>query len=1118
MGVTFTTASGTSNEIPVESYKWNVQSTGASVPSLADFELVLDPGAAEPDVWGVMASQVSFSQVVLHIRNADGAEYQTYKLGNASISSFETASPGGVGDKIALRFDQIEEDYAPGSSGGPLGTPVTVTYDRTNNTGGATSNFPAAAPPDLPMRLSFGASGVAAIPVDSYSWSAVGDFQVVLDPDFEEPWLWGVMVSNQTYSQVFLRVRHVDSDGNLTDLLTYTLSDSAISSFATSSPGGTQDTISLRFNKVEEDDVPVLPNGTFGTPVTVTYDKTTSIGGASDIAAPPPASTPQMGVTFTTANGTSNEIPVKSYSWLGNNDDGSTPSFLYFVLELDPGIAEPDLWGVAVSNVPFSQIVLHIRNATGQEYQTYKLGNAAIGIFDTASPGGSGDSIALRFDQIEEDYARVKPDGTLGTPVTVSYDKTNNTGGASSFFPTNQHDLPMGLSFQSSGESEIPVDSYSWRSETVGGSVPNVFDFEMVVDPGVLEPLLWGVMVGNQTSSQVFLQVRHVDGNGNLTDILTYTLSDAVVSSFFTASPGGAQDTIDLRFNKIEEEDVPINSGAPPTSVTYDKLTNTGGASAIVAPPPASTPQMGVTFTTPNGTSNEIPVESYEWNGELDDASLPDFGPLQLVLDPGTAEPDVWGVTVSHVTFSRVVLHLRNSSGTEYQTYTLSNAVPVLYTTSSPGGVDDEILLLFSKIEEDSSPVLPDGTLGAPVKVTYDLTTNIGGARAINGPGLITTTAISAPFNVNNLIPTIASLSPTAVQEGSTDTTVTTTGSHFVSGATLRLNGVSLATTFIDSSHVRVIVPASFFREETTISVTVTNPLSTGPSNALALTVFDAPLTATGVTVSPTAGAPFSGVVAHFTDANPLGALADYSALITWGDGNSSTGVVRVNASGGFDVLGSNTYAAAGTYTLSVKINDVGGSSITARSTAKTSSLGIGVQKGQSADIGFWANPQGQSLIDAFNGSARSTALGDWLATTVPNIYGPTAGADNLTGKTNSQVAAMYLTLFHRRGPKLNASVLATALDLYATTRSLGGTVAKAYGFTVTDAGLGASSVNVGSNGAAFDVRDKTTLNVYEILTATNKQAINGVLYNRNNLLRHEALNVLGGIDASGGI
>jgi hypothetical protein len=96
--------------------------------------------------------------------------------------------------------------------------------------------------------------------------------------------------------------------------------------------------------------------------------------------------------------------------------------------------------------------------------------------------------------------------------------------------------------------------------------------------------------------------------------------------------------------------------------------------------------------------------------------------------------------------------------------------------------------------------------------------------------------------------------------------------------------------------------------------------------------------------------------------------------------------------------------------------------------------------------------------------------------------------------------------------------VLATALNVYATTTSLGGSAATAYGFTVSATGLGARSFNVGSSGAAFGVANNTTLNVYQILKRANQQAVNGVLYNGDPTLRKAANDVFDGINAAGGL
>src|SRR5262249_3760970 len=140
-------------------------------------------------------------------------------------------------------------------------------------------------------------------------------------------------------------------------------------------------------------------------------------------------------------------------------------------------------------------------------------------------------------------------------------------------------------------------------------------------------------------------------------------------------------------------------------------------------------------------------------------------------------------------------------------------------------------------------------------------------------------------------------------------------------------------------------------------------------------------------------------------------------------------------------------------------------------------------------------------------------ALASWLATTFPNLYGTGAGANNLTGMTNAQVAAFYQTLFALRGPRVQAQVLATALNVYATTSSLGGTAGVAYGFTVSDTGLGARSVSVGKDGAAFGVANNTTLTVYALLVAVDRQAVKGLLYNGNAKLQAECADLFAGLN-----
>ncbi len=94
------------------------------------------------------------------------------------------------------------------------------------------------------------------------------------------------------------------------------------------------------------------------------------------------------------------------------------------------------------------------------------------------------------------------------------------------------------------------------------------------------------------------------------------------------------------------------------------------------------------------------------------------------------------------------------------------------------------------------------------------------------------------------------------------------------------------------------------------------------PSTAstAAATVQDAALHATGVAVAATEGSSFSGTVATFSPPSSQRPVGDYTATITWGDGNTSAGTIgakmSVAAAGNFPVSGSNTYAEEGTYAV----------------------------------------------------------------------------------------------------------------------------------------------------------------------------------------------------------
>jgi hypothetical protein len=187
-------------------------------------------------------------------------------------------------------------------------------------------------------------------------------------------------------------------------------------------------------------------------------------------------------------------------------------------------------------------------------------------------------------------------------------------------------------------------------------------------------------------------------------------------------------------------------------------------------------------------------------------------------------------------------------------------------------------------------------------------------------------------------------------------------------------------------------------------SFTYTNSDGFPETRPFDVKVQDAPLTATGVSVSATAGTQLSATVATFTHANPAGTASDYTATIDWGDGSSSTaGTVGAAAGGGFEVKGSHTYAATGQYTTTITIDDVGGAEATATGSADVVGLPVGppVVSNEkivsvtetTATISFEIDPDGADTTYAIE-YGPTTGYGQ---ETAPVDVGATHGAQSLT-------------------------------------------------------------------------------------------------------------------------
>ncbi len=156
----------------------------------------------------------------------------------------------------------------------------------------------------------------------------------------------------------------------------------------------------------------------------------------------------------------------------------------------------------------------------------------------------------------------------------------------------------------------------------------------------------------------------------------------------------------------------------------------------------------------------------------------------------------------------------------------------------------------------------------------------------------------------------------------------TTAGTVSRSGATLTVNG---GHTYADEGSYA-------------LKVTLTDDdlgTATATANNFATVSEIDSLQGQVVTIAPTAGTPFTGTVANFTDTNATATAADFTATIDWGDGTVTSGLVG-GTGGNFVVSGTHTYAAAGSDTLVVTLHDDAptGASATATGSVQVSSGG----------------------------------------------------------------------------------------------------------------------------------------------------------------------------------
>jgi hypothetical protein len=195
----------------------------------------------------------------------------------------------------------------------------------------------------------------------------------------------------------------------------------------------------------------------------------------------------------------------------------------------------------------------------------------------------------------------------------------------------------------------------------------------------------------------------------------------------------------------------------------------------------------------------------------------------------------------------------------------------------------------------------------------------ISAIQATEGKG--TGTLRVATFHDANLAAPAADFTATITWGDGTTTTV--------SGASGGIVALSNGNFAVDAGHT--------YAEEGnfTLAVQVRDDGGASASAARRLSVADAALASLGLVNPHATEGKGTGTftVATFIDHNAAAAATDFTAVVRWGDGTTSTvtgsGIVALGG-GRFAVLASHTYTESGSYTLSVQALDDGGASLAA--------------------------------------------------------------------------------------------------------------------------------------------------------------------------------------------
>ncbi len=325
------------------------------------------------------------------------------------------------------------------------------------------------------------------------------------------------------------------------------------------------------------------------------------------------------------------------------------------------------------------------------------------------------------------------------------------------------------------------------------------------------------------------------NGSARTTTFVSSSQLTAAILAADIAAAGTAQVTV---FN-------PTPGGG--TSNAQAFTVNSSQAPVITSLNPASVNARGAAFTLSVYGSGFVSRSVIRWNGS--DRQTEYVSSTRLKTNISAEE-----IAVAGTVMVTVFTPAPNGGVSNAQTFTID--IPPVPTISGrdpysviAGGADFTLSVYGSNFVSDSVVQLNGSPRATTFFTSAKLTAAIPASDiAVVGAPPITVYTPSPGGGISNAkglyivypTPTTTGLSPIAVSAGGAGFTLTVDGSNFVAASTVRWNGRSVITTFVSSSRLTAVIPASNIAVAGTAQVTVFNPNSTGgggTSNAQTFTI-----------------------------------------------------------------------------------------------------------------------------------------------------------------------------------------------------------------------------------------------------------------------------------------